>query len=220
MISRGVTGIASRRVVENESSDDLALEACKKALERSDFLAKDIDLIISATICKAFDPRGRVIRHEPSQALHLKNQLNLVNANFFDINNACAGMFTGIYIADQMIKAGVIKRALICSGESITNLSSTAQRYIDKKKHEELASLTVGDAGAAILLDATSCPNKGIKELELITSGFGSDYCHSYYPNDELGGYGMKTDSSRMMRRGFKAIPPIFKKIKRKLRSI
>ena len=52
----GVTGIASRRVVENESSDDLALEACKKALERSDFLAKDIDLIISATICKAFDP--------------------------------------------------------------------------------------------------------------------------------------------------------------------
>ena len=142
------TGISNRRISRNMNSFDIAYEACRKALERSNYSPNEIDVIFCTSISKV-DFRGHTAKHEPSEAHSLKKTLGLINAIAFDINNACAGMFTAIYIAEKMIKQGLIKRALICSGENISHLARTAQRNIDSKNHPELASLTLGDAGAA-----------------------------------------------------------------------
>ena len=50
------TGIKERRIVTNESTCDLALEASKKALEMSEISPSEIDLIILATTTP-FKPR-------------------------------------------------------------------------------------------------------------------------------------------------------------------
>ena len=60
-----------------------------------------------------------------------------------------------------------------------------------------------------LILDATT-EDKGIKAINMLTSGFGSDYCRSYHPDDEIGGFGMKTKSKNLLNEGVKLVPEVF----------
>ena len=63
----------------------------------------------------------------------------------FDITNACAGMFTGIYLVHSLIRAGAVRRGLVVSGEYITHLTETAQKEIKGIADQRLACLTLGE---------------------------------------------------------------------------
>jgi 3-oxoacyl-[acyl-carrier-protein] synthase III len=111
----------------------------------------------------------------------------------FDITNACAGMFTGIHLADTLLKTGAIRRALVVSGEYITHLTETAQREIESFMDARLACLTLGDAGAAIILEQTAQTGTGFRDLHLRTFGRYSSYCIAKAA--DTGGMIMYTDS-------------------------
>jgi 3-oxoacyl-[acyl-carrier-protein] synthase III len=68
---------------------------------------------------------------EPSTAVRLKHRLGFYNALVFDISCACAGMFAAIHVIDAMIRAGLVKRGMVVSGEYITPLTETAQKEIE-----------------------------------------------------------------------------------------
>ena len=77
----------------------------------------------------------------------MRDRCGLTNAIAFDISNACAGMFTGISVADAYLKTGLVHRAMVVSGEYITHLTETAQKEIEGPMDSRLACLTLGDAG-------------------------------------------------------------------------
>ena len=52
------------------------------------------------------------------------------NAMTFDLSNACAGMLTGVTVANNWIRQGTIERALVVSGEYISQLGHNAARHI------------------------------------------------------------------------------------------
>src|SRR5947209_4737662 len=192
------TGINSRRMAgETEFSIDLAKKAVADCLAHSRYNPQDIDLLICANISRCDGPNFR-ISFEPSTSMQLKAHFGFVNALVFDISNACTGIFTAVDIIDAFIKAGLIRRGMVVSGEYITHLIQTAQKEIEGYMDSRLACLTVGDAGAAIILEEAPNRKVGFHELELYTLGRYYDYCIARATEQEHGGAIMYTDSIKV----------------------
>ena len=98
----------------------------------------------------------------------------------FDLSNACAGMLTGVTVANNWIRQGTIERALVVSGEYISQLGHNAARHIRNIMSKELASLTLGDAGAALLLERAPAGSEGIKFAGFTTVADYSRLCLAY----------------------------------------
>jgi 3-oxoacyl-[acyl-carrier-protein] synthase III len=189
-----LTGIHSRRVAgETDFAIDLAEKAILDCLRHSRHSATDIDVLVSTNICRCDGPDLKVV-YEPSTSARLKQRLGFANALAFDLNSACAGMFTGIHVVDAMIRAGTVRRGLVVSGEYITHLARTAQKEIEDHTDERLACLTLGDAGAAVILEGGPSGGAGLKGFELFTLGEFSSCCIALPTDKPHGGFIMRTD--------------------------
>ena len=190
-----ITGIKTRRMAgQGEFSIDLARNAIADCLAKSKFNPTDIDLLICCNISR-YDAPG-LISFEPGTSIKLRQYFGFTNAIVFDITNACAGMFTGIYITKALLKTGAIHRGMVASGEYITHLTQTAQREIESFMDTRLACLTLGDAGAALILEQTQDKQTGFQEFDLQTYGRYSSYCIA--KASQQGGMIMYTDSVKM----------------------
>ena len=188
-----LTGIESRRMAgETEFGYDLAVKAVEDCLAGSAYGPDEIDLIVSCNISHFDGPDE--YSFEPGRAVRLRQAFGCHNALAFDVTNACAGMFTGIYLADVLVRAGVIRRGLVVSGEYITHLTETAQKEIKGLSDPRLACLTLGDAGAAVLIDGTADPDCGFHAIELYTMGRHSDLCIAKVTDQPHGGAIMTTE--------------------------
>jgi amino acid adenylation domain-containing protein len=193
-----LTGIRNRRVAgETEFAFDLAKKAVEHCLSGSRYNPKDIDLLICSSISRYNGPNFH-ITFEPGTATQLRHHFGFANALAFDISNACTGMFTAMYIADAFLKAGLIRRALVVSGEYITHLAQTAQKEIEGYLDSRMACLTVGDAGAAVILEATRDKSSGFHEFEMFTLGHYYDLCIAKTTDKPHGGAIMYTDSVKV----------------------
>jgi amino acid adenylation domain-containing protein len=193
-----LTGIVSRRIAgETEFAVDLAKKAVANCLENSKYGPEDIDLLICANISRCDGPNFHV-SFEPSTSVRLKQHFSFTNALVFDVSNACTGMFTALFIVDAFLKAGLIRRGMVVSGEYITHLIQTAQKEIEGYMDSRLACLTVGDAGAAMILEEAPNNKVGFHELELYTLGRYYDYCIARATEQEHGGAIMFTDAIKV----------------------
>lgn len=102
-------------------------------------------------------------------------------------------MFTGIYIVNALLETGVVRRGMVVSGEYLTHLTKTAQKEIESFMDPRLACLTLGDAGAALILEKGSNSQVGFQEIQIQTLGRYSSYCIG--KASETGGWTMYTDS-------------------------
>lgn len=181
-----ITGVHERRIAEKESAYDLALAAARRALRTSRYKAEDLDLIICTSISR-YDHSNQYT-YEPCQSAFLKAELGAARAQHFDIVNACAGMFTGINVVDNMLRAGAIRTALVVSGEMITYHQASAFRHIQDDLNGQFASLTLGDAGAAVVLDASDSDKYGLHYIKIATGAKWSDLCIAGPSQYEPGG--------------------------------
>ncbi len=193
-----LTGIKFRRMAgDNEFSIDLARKAIASCLERSKYQPGDIDLLICCNISR-YDGPNFQFSFEPSTSAKLRDHFGLVNAICFDISNACAGMFTGVTVADGFIKAGAARNALVVSGEYITHLTRTAQQEIENNEDDRVACLTLGDSGAAVVLEPSPDDQHGFHDLDLYTLGRYSEFCIARPTEHEHGGAIMFTESIKI----------------------
>jgi 3-oxoacyl-[acyl-carrier-protein] synthase III len=193
-----MSGIKSRHVAgDTEFSIDLAERAIVRCLERSKYGPGDVELLIIASVARSDGP-GLWVSHEPSTALRLRHRLGLERAIVFDIASACSGMFTGLVVADALIRRGVIQRGIVASGEYISHLGITAQKEITEVLDQRLACLTLGDAGAAVMLEGTDAPDRGFDALDLSTFGAYASYCVAYPTREPHGGAIMLTDALKL----------------------
>ncbi len=201
-----LTGIRNRRYrSENETSLFMAIAAARNCLKNSRYQAKDIDLILNASITR-FN-QGLTYTIDPPLSLWIKKEIGAIKAINYDITNACAGMMTGAYIIENMIKAGVIKNGMVVSGECLTPVTETAMREIHSKNDPQFASLTVGDAGAAFIMDECVDNKNCIEAIEFSTF---SKYANLSFgmPSAKNPGVAMYTDSVGIQRAAFGKILP------------
>jgi len=147
-----LTGIHERHVVgPGENSFTLATGAARDCLAHSGHQASDIEMLISTSITRS--KGGSSQSFEPPMSLYLKQAIGAGRAANFDLSNACAGMLTGVFVLQDLITSGEISCGMVVSGEYISHLSWNAAREIRSLFSKQLASLTLGDAGAAVIVE-------------------------------------------------------------------
>lgn len=192
-----LTGIRTRhRAGQDEFSIDLAEKAIQDCLGHSSLGADQIDAIVCTNISR-WDDKNQVW-FEPATSIRLKSLLGLENALAIDISNACAGMWTGVYIIDALIRSGAIQTGMVVSGEYITHLIDTAQKEIVDFMDPQLASLTLGDAGVAVTLTGSENSKSGFHALDMYTLSKYSQYCIAKPTDKPHGGAAMYTDAIKV----------------------
>ena len=160
------TGIRERHIVaDNEFTSDLALQAAYKAIESAGIKAEDIDLIIVATTTpdKIF----------PSTACILQRKLGIAGCPAFDVQAVCSGFVYALATADNFIKAGAAKCALVIGAESFSRITDWTDRG---------NCILWGDGAGAVILQASQEP--GIISTHLHADGSYENMLHVPRKND------------------------------------
>lgn len=145
------TGIKERRIVTDQNTCDLALEASIKALSMAELKPEDIDLIILSTTTpdKIF----------PATATILQNRLG-ASCPAFDLQAVCAGFVFALTTAQQYIENGAAKNILVVGSE-------TMSRIVDW--NDRSTAILFADGAGAVILSADN--NTGIKHSKLYSDG-------------------------------------------------
>ncbi|MBL0122354.1 MAG: ketoacyl-ACP synthase III [Betaproteobacteria bacterium] len=147
------TGIRERHyAADDQNASDLALEACKRALHAAHVHASEIDLIIVAT-----STPDMVF---PSTACILQDKLGIKHSVAFDIQAVCSGFVFGLATADQFIRGGSYKCALVVGTEVFSRIMNWQDRS---------TCVLFGDGAGAVVLKASNAP--GILTTHLHTDG-------------------------------------------------
>ena len=160
------TGIRERHIVaDNEFTSDLALQASYKAIESAGIKPEDIDLIIVATTTpdKIF----------PSTACILQRKLGIAGCPAFDVQAVCSGFVYALATADNFIKAGAAKCALVIGAESFSRITDWTDRG---------NCILWGDGAGAVILQASQEP--GIISTHLHADGSYENMLHVPRKND------------------------------------
>lgn len=181
-----LTGIHERRVSTGDhDSLTLAVAAAQDCLAHSGHLAADLDVVISCSITKYRD--GLTQWLEPPMAVAVASAIGATNAQAFDVSNACAGTLTGAFILNNWIRLGVVQRGMVVSGEYISQLGENAAKHVRSILSRELASLTLGDAGAALVLERAPAGAPGIDVAGFTTVAEHSRLCLAYPAKHDAG---------------------------------
>ena len=130
------TGIKQRHFVEeNEMTSDLAYEAAKRALENAGIDAKDVDLIVVGTTT----PDDTF----PATAVKVQSRLGLNGGAAFDVQAACSGFIYALSIADNMVRTGQIKTAIVIGADTLSKLLNWEDRT---------TCVLFGDGAGAVVL--------------------------------------------------------------------
>ncbi len=174
-----LTGIHERHVVgPGENSFTLATGAARDCLAHSQHRAPDIEMLISASITRS--KGGSSQSYEPPLSLYVKQAIGATQAVNFDLSNACAGMLTGVFVLQDLITRGEISCGMVVSGEYISLLGWNAAQQIRSLFSRQLASLTLGDAGAAVIVERAPDGAPGIDVIGFTTLAEHSRLCLAF----------------------------------------
>ncbi|MBT8374707.1 MAG: ketoacyl-ACP synthase III [Deltaproteobacteria bacterium] len=168
------TGIRERRIAEpNIAASDLGCEAAKQALDMAKMTAKDLDLIVFATIT----PDTCC----PSAANWLQAKLNAPQAVTFDVTAACSGFIFGLNVAEQYLKNKTFKHVLVVASEVMSRTLNWKDRNTCILWGDGAGAvvLTLGDTGPEVL--STHIHTDGANGKDLLMPGGGSKttpICH------------------------------------------
>jgi 3-oxoacyl-[acyl-carrier-protein] synthase-3 len=136
------TGIAQRHIAEeSQASSDLALEASRAALAAAGIRAEELDMIVVATSTPDYV--------FPSTACLLQAKLGVRNSAAFDLQAVCSGFVYALATADNFIRAGTHKRALVVGAEVFSRILDWNDRG---------TCVLFGDGAGAVVLAADSKP--------------------------------------------------------------
>jgi 3-oxoacyl-[acyl-carrier-protein] synthase-3 len=131
------TGIRERRIAAaHEATSDLGYHAAQRALEAAGLRARDLDLVVVATLT----PDAPL----PATAVYLQHRLGAKKAAAFDVMAACTGFIYGLAVVDGLIRTGVARNCLLVGAEVLSRVLNWEDRG---------TCIIFGDgAGAAVLV--------------------------------------------------------------------
>jgi 3-oxoacyl-[acyl-carrier-protein] synthase-3 len=134
------TGIRFRHLAgEGETTATLATEAARNALDGAGIGADQVDLIILATATPD--------QTFPASATKVQAALGIADCVAFDVAAVCSGFLYALSVADNMIRGGSAKTALVIGAE-------TFSRILDWE--DRATCVLFGDGAGAIVLQAES----------------------------------------------------------------
>src|SRR3981189_1188419 len=138
------TGIRQRHIAaEGEFTSHLAVKAARAALAHAGIVAQSIDLIVLA----ASTPDNTF----PATAVAVQNALGIHHGAAFDLQAVCSGFIFALATADNFLRSGAFKRALVIGAETFSRILDWNDRG---------TCVLFGDGAGAVVLDAELQPGK------------------------------------------------------------
>jgi 3-oxoacyl-[acyl-carrier-protein] synthase-3 len=132
------TGIEQRHIAEEgELTSDLGIAASRQALVRAGIDPIDIDLIVCAT--------STPDRTFPATAVRIQAGLGVTKGAAFDVQAVCSGFVYALSVADNFLKTGQFKRAIVVGAETFSRILDWEDRG---------TCVLFGDGGGALVLEA------------------------------------------------------------------
>ncbi len=140
------TGIKQRHIAaDGELTSDLGIAAARQALVRSGIDPVDIDLVICATATPD--------RTFPATAVRIQAGLGITKGAAFDIQAVCSGFVYAMTTADNFLKTGLFKRAIVVGAETFSRILDWSDRG---------TCVLFGDGAGAVVLEAQ--PQHGTRD--------------------------------------------------------
>ena len=156
------TGIKERRILKEEGrgSSFLGVKAVEDLLNKTNVLAKDVDLIICATATPDMI--------FPSTACIIADKVGAINAFAYDLMAACSGFLYALSTASKFIETGTYKNIIVIGADKMSSI-------IDYK--DRATCIIFGDGAGAVMLQP-SAEGLGIQDAVLKSDGSGSEFLH------------------------------------------
>ncbi|TSD85394.1 ketoacyl-ACP synthase III [Mycobacterium sp. KBS0706] len=153
------TGISVRHIAgPGEKTSDLALAAARKALAMAKVEGSDLDLIVLATTTPD--------QTFPATAVRIQAALGMTRGAAFDVQAVCSGFVYALSVADNMIRLGQARTALVIGAETFSRLLDWNDRG---------TCVLFGDGAGAVVLRAVegggSTDDPGILSTHLHSDG-------------------------------------------------
>lgn len=156
------TGIKQRHVAaEGELTSDLALAAAQRALDNAGITASEVDLIVLGTTT----PDNTF----PATATTVQMRLGITHGAAFDVQAVCSGFIFALATADNFIKAGQAKTALVIGAETFSRLLDWEDRT---------TCVLFGDGAGAIVLRGEEISEGDVEPHGVLSTHIHSDGRH------------------------------------------
>jgi 3-oxoacyl-[acyl-carrier-protein] synthase-3 len=156
------TGIKERHILKGEGlgTSDMAVEAVKGLLAKTNTSADEVDMLICATVTP-----DMVF---PATANIISDKAGIKNAWSFDLNAACSGFIYALNTASKFIETGSYKKIVVVGADKMSSIVD----YTDRT-----TCVIFGDAAGAVLLEPDE-NGYGIQDSILRTDGSGRVHLH------------------------------------------
>ena len=155
------TGIRQRHIAaEGEFTSHLAIHAAKAALAHAGIDAQSIDLIVLATST----PDNTF----PATAVSVQSGLGITHGAAFDLQAVCSGFVFALATADNFLRTGAFKRALVIGAETFSRILDWTDRA---------TCVLFGDGAGAVVLEAQEQSGKP-SDRGILTTHLRSDGRH------------------------------------------
>ncbi|MET0879056.1 MAG: beta-ketoacyl-ACP synthase III [Tardiphaga sp.] len=155
------TGIRQRHIAaDGEFTSHLAIKAAQAAIAHAGIDAQSIDLIVLATST----PDNTF----PATAVSVQNALGINHGAAFDLQAVCSGFVFALATADNFLRTGAFKRALVIGAETFSRILDWTDRG---------TCVLFGDGAGAVILDAQEQPGEST-DRGILTTHLRSDGRH------------------------------------------
>lgn len=162
------TGITERRWVEDgDTGARLASEAAREAMDQAGVDAGEIDLIVFATLSPDCE--------FPGTGMFMQRELGLAPVPVIDIRQQCSGFIYGVAIADNFIRSGGYRCALVVGAEVQT-------RGMDMSTRGRNIAPLFGDGAGAAVLGLSQEPSRRILSSHLHSDGADAEILYMNMP--------------------------------------
>jgi 3-oxoacyl-[acyl-carrier-protein] synthase-3 len=163
------SGIKERRYAEDGvGASDLAFAASTKALAAAGFEAKDLDLVIVASLSPDY--------YFPGASVFLQDRLGLGTTAAMDLRCQCSGFLYALNVGQLFVASGQYNRVLVCGAE-------THSRGLNFTTAGRDVSVLFGDGAGAVVLAPAERPDQGVLAVKLHAEGSGRDLLKIEYPS-------------------------------------
>ena len=132
------TGIEQRHIAEEgELTSDLGIAASRQALVRAGIDPVDVDLVVCAT--------STPDRTFPATGVRIQSGLGVTKGAAFDVQAVCSGFVYALAVADNFLKTGQFKRAVVVGAETFSRILDWNDRG---------TCVLFGDGAGAVVLEA------------------------------------------------------------------